>query len=309
MEDRIMKNHAFASVDQIMPIVSDGTATVYSVPDMERLVLLTAKNMQEVIDFLNVRPVHTVVMSSFLADNGFESKYNRGRFYGYRGTDGELEGVALIGHTTLIEARSDKALRAFAIKARGSEIPIHVMMSEGRVIEKFWDYFRPKGAEPRLVLTEQLFETSFPFPLQDCEFEIKKATAEYLETVAEAHAEVAFIESGVDPLVRDREGFLDRSLRRIEQGRTFVAFENGEVIFKADIVAESSDVTYLEGVWVSEKMRGQGIGPKCLSKLTAALLEDTNNVCLLSRVEFQGAHRSFVKAGYRATDCCTTIFV
>src|SRR3982750_4150276 len=68
---------------------------------------------EEVISFLNIRPVHTVVMASFIRDNGIVSELNRGTFYGYRNQEGDLEGVALIGHSTLIESRSENAMIAF----------------------------------------------------------------------------------------------------------------------------------------------------------------------------------------------------
>jgi hypothetical protein len=44
-------------------------------------------------------------MKSFIIDNGMESNMNRGSFVGYRNANGDLEGVALIGHSTLVEAR------------------------------------------------------------------------------------------------------------------------------------------------------------------------------------------------------------
>ena len=278
-------------------------------PDLSRLEILEEKHREEVLGFLNVRPVHTVVMASFLADNGFESEYNRGRYFGYRNENGELEGVALIGHSTLIEARSEEALLAFAIEARRSETPINLMMSEGRVIERFWDYYKDDGAEPRHVFTEKLFELNFPFLVQSCEWNITTARPEEIDQIAEAHAEVAWIESGDNPLEKDSDGFLDRCMRRIEQGRTFVVFEDGKLLFKADIVAETEKVIYLEGIYVSPEMRGRGIGPRCLSKLSTMLLEKAENICMLSNLKFESAHRSFEKAGYRSADCCTTIFV
>lgn len=281
----------------------------FAVPDLTRLELLTEANREEVSEFLNCRPVHTVAMKSFLTDNGFESEFNRGRYFGYRAVEGKLEGVALIGHTTLIEAHSEEALAAFAVEAKRSEIPVYLMMSEGRVIEKFWEYYKQDGARPRHVFTEKLFETHFPFPVLDCEWNVRNATTEELHQVAEAHAEVAFIESGDNPLEKDPEGFLERCLRRIEQERCFVVFEKGKLLFKADVVAETDKVAYIEGVYVAPEMRGKGIGPKCLSKLTTRLLEKVDNVCMLSNLKFESAHRSFEKAGYRSDDCCTTIFV
>ena len=77
------------------------------------------------------------------------------------------------------------------------------------------------------------------FPVQNCEYEVRLATPDELLIVAEAHAEVGEIEQGVNPMDRDREGFLKRTLRRIEQGRVFVVFDGDKLVFKADIVADS----------------------------------------------------------------------
>ncbi len=269
---------------------------------------LKTENTVEVQAFLSIRPVHTVVMSSFIVDNGIESELNRGKFFGYRNAAGQLEGVALIGHATLVEARSDEALRALAVIAQTSETPIHLVMSSGDAANDFWQEMTNGLKQPRLTCTEALFDVSFPFPVRRTDREVKNADMTHLIAVAEAQAEVAFIESGVDPMVRDREGFLKRVARRIEQNRVFVVTEGDEVVFKADIIAETNEVIYLEGVWVNEKYRGHGIGSECLSTLTLMLLDRVEHICMLSNVEFKSAHKSFVKAGFRRTDECTTLF-
>lgn len=282
---------------------------VKAVPNLNNVQVLTENNRQEVLEFLAIRPVHTVVMKSFIQDNGLESADNRGKFYGYRNSQGTLEGIALIGHTTLLESRSHDALMAFALTAKTSETPIHILMSDGNTTETFWQFYAAAGQKPRLVCTELLFEVNFPFLVQDCKWNVRKAKADELDQIAEAHAEVAFIESGVDPLKKDREGFLKRTLRRIEKERTFVVFDNGKLVFKADIIAETSDVVYLEGIYVAPEYRGQGVASSCLSALSLELLNRVQNICLLSNVEFKHAHRSFLKAGFKNTDCCQTIFV
>jgi predicted GNAT family acetyltransferase len=284
-------------------------ALINNMPKMQNLHLLTENNKEEVLAFLAKRPVHTVVMSSFIQDNGIESADNRGKFYAYRNDSGNIEGVALIGHTTLIETLSNDALQAFAHIARESETPLHLMMSDGRSIENFWKYFAKENQEPRLVCTELLFELKFPFQVQKSEWDVRLAKPEELEQIAQAHAEVAFIESGVDPMVKDREGFLKRCLKRIEKKRTFVVFENGKLVFKADIVAETDNVIYLEGIYVSPDYRGQGVGSECLAKFSLDLLDRVEHICLLTNVDFKNAHKSFAKAGFHNVDYCQTIFV
>jgi GNAT superfamily N-acetyltransferase len=248
-------------------------------------------------------------MTSLINDNGLESDLNRGKFFGYMNATGKLEGVALIGHSTLVEARTDDAMHALALRARRSETPIHLIMSDGKAAESFWKYFSGNFGEPRLTCEEELFELGFPFLVQKCEWQLRYATLDELESVAEAQAEVALLESGVDPMARDREGFLRRVTRRIEQNRVFVVFQNGKLVFKADVVAQTDAVAYLEGVYVHPEYRGQGVGSECLAEVGLRLLTEVQNVCLLSNVKFGGAHRSFAKAGFRNTDRCTTLFV
>jgi len=272
------------------------------------VVELNNSDVAEVMTFLNVRPVHTVVMASFIRDNGIISELNRGVFYAYRNGRGVLEGVALIGHSTLIEARSEDAIYAFAGKAKASRVAINLIMSEADDASRFWQYYAGE-ASPRLTCTELLFESSFPMLVRDCEYKIRLATQDELMQVAEAHAEVAFLESGTDPMVKDRTGFLERSARRIEMGRTFVVIEDGKLLFKADIIAEADGIAYLEGVYVAPESRGKGIGAKCLSKLTLMLMGRAEKVCMLSNVGFETAHRSFTKAGFHVSGRCTTLFV
>lgn len=285
------------------------SAFLVAVPDLKKLEVLTEENRTEVLELLQVRPVHTVVMVSFIRDNGIESEKNRGKYYGYRNDRGRLEGVALIGHSTLVEAHSEEALMAFALTARKSETPIKVMMSDGNTIERFWKYYAEEGQKPLHNFTELLFEINFPFPVRKCQWDVRPAKVEELEQVAEAHAEVAFIESGINPLEKDREGFLKRCLRRIEQGRTFVVVENGKLLFKIDIAAQTDNVAYLEGYYVAEEARGLGMGHTCLARVSLDLLNDFEHICGLSNVKFEGVHRSLAKAGFKNTDSCQTIFV
>jgi len=289
------------------PLYNDPNFT--ATPDLSRVCELKNDDQKEVLKFLAIRPVHTVVMSSFINDNGIENHLNRGKFYAYRNAEGKLEGVALIGHTTLGEAPSDAALTALAAIARSAETPIHLIMSSGNTALTFWNRFTNGFSEPRLTCTETLFELSFPFMVQDCKYEVRRANPNELLQVAEAQAEVAFIECGVDPMLKDREGFLKRVARRIEQRRIFVVFENGKLVFKADIISETDEVIYLEGIYVAPEFRGKGIGSSCLAKLNLELLNRVQNICLLSNVEFTNAHHSFRKAGFKSTDQCTTIFV
>ena len=91
----------------------------------------------EVLQFLAQRPIHTVAMMSLISDNGLVSPLNRGTFYGCRDLNGNLEGVALVGHATLMETVSDRALAALAQVAQQCA-NTHMIMGEKERVADFW---------------------------------------------------------------------------------------------------------------------------------------------------------------------------
>jgi len=262
---------------------------------------------REVLAFLAERPVHTVIMAGFIRDNGLVSPLNRGTFYGYRDHTGRLRGVALIGHATLIEARIDAALAAFARVAQASPVA-HMMMGEQEEIKQFWSYYSETGQRPRLMCRELLFEQRLPIEVRTPVKGLRLATKEDLKLVIPAHARMAFEETRVNPLETDPKGFRLRCERRVERGRTWVWAEGERLIFKADVVAETPDATYLEGIYVNPEERFKGYGLRCVSQLTRTLLERNTSVCLLVNEQNRRAQSLYKKVGFRLRGCYDSIF-
>lgn len=285
-----------------MPILSYAVENFLSVHE------LTHEHEAEVLNFLALRPLHTVAMVSMIHDNGLVSPLNRGAFYGCRDAMGELEGVALIGHATLIETRTDAGLAAFAPFARECE-RTHVMMGECDKLSTFWRHYAEDGEAPRLVCREMLFEQRSPVQNFEGVPGLRRATLDDLDLVAPVQAQMAFEESGVNPLEKDPIGFRARCARRIEQGRSWVWVEDGRLIFRVDIMAETSEVLYLEGVYVSPDERGKGYGQRCMAQLGQTLLARVNSICLLVNENNQQAAAFYRKAGYKVRSYYDTIYM
>ena len=122
-------------------------------------------------------------------------------------------------------------------------------------------------------------------------------------------AELAFAESGINPLQVDPEGFRGRCLRRIEQGRTWVIVKNGELIFKADVISKTPEVIYLEGVWLREETRHRNLGTRFMSELLRRLLEDTKSICLLVNETNESAQGFYRKCGFHFRATYETVFL
>lgn len=262
----------------------------------------------EVLEFLAQRPIHTVAMMSLINDNGLVSPLNRGTFYACRDLNGQLEGVALVGHATLMETISDRALAALAQVAQQCA-NTHMIMGEKERVADFWGHYAAAGRQQRLACREWLFELSWPIEAREAVEGLRRATPAELELVMPVQAELAFAESGINPLQVDPEGFRKRCLRRIEQGRTWVVVENGMLIFKADVISRTADVSYLEGIWISEDRRANGTGLRFMSDLMRRLLEETKSICLLVNEANKLAQSFYRKCGFHFRATYETIFL
>jgi predicted GNAT family acetyltransferase len=247
-------------------------------------------------------------MAGLILENGLVSPANRGDFYAYRNAAGELEGVALIGHATLIESHSDSALEAFANLAQNNP-RAHLIRGEQEMIERFLNFYTPVGYLPRMICRELLLEQQQSGPTSDPIDSLRPATLDDIEPVMAVNAEMIFEECGINPLETDLAGFRQRTARRIEKGRIWVWMNKGRLIFKTDVMSDTPEVIYLEGVFVNPAERGKGYGLRCFAQLCGLLLERTKSICLLVNEHNRAAINLYYKAGYKLQGCYDTIYL
>ncbi len=251
----------------------------------------------EVLKFLAQRPIHTVYLASLIRDNGFVSPHNRGAFYGCRDRAKNLLGVALIGHATIVEARTDAALAAFAQLAAHSQ-HASLIRGERKTVDRFWEQFAATGQSSRLVCRELLFEKKDITPLPEHLAHLRPATLDDIEYVLNVNAMLAFEEGGINPFQRDPQGFRARAERRIRHGRVWLGVKDDTPIFKADIVGDTPEAIYLEGIHVAPEERMKGHGKRCLAQLSSTLLRRTKSICLTVNQRKADTVKFYVKAGF-----------
>src|SRR5260370_2337105 len=143
------------SVNALMNIVMAETPYLPEANVTVSVIELTEDDRNEVLAFLAERPVQTVCLAGFIRDNGLVSPHNRGTFYGCRNSEGRLEGVALIGHATLVEARTARAMEEFGLRAQGYQ-RTHIILGEKDKVEQFCNSYADAGQSMRLACTHLL---------------------------------------------------------------------------------------------------------------------------------------------------------
>jgi ribosomal protein S18 acetylase RimI-like enzyme len=279
--------------------VAEGSVTLERLGDNRKF---------EALDFLSARPLHTVFLAGFIYDHGLESHKNQGAFYACRNEKGELEGIALIGRAILFETDSEAALKAFASVAHGCDYT-RVILGEQQKIERFWNHYSTAGLALRRKRRQLLFEQQWPTRAHDPVPALRPATAADLPLILPVTNELIFEESGDKPLETDPEGFARRWLQRVEQNRVLVWIEDDKLIFNVDIICETPDVIYLEGVHVHREERGKGYGLRCLSEVGRSLLKRSRSICLLANEDNTGAHAFYRAAGYKLRAYYDTLFL
>jgi len=259
--------------------------------------LLEVHELDEALKFLSARPLQTVIMAGWLRERGVRNAAHRGDFYRCRDSAGNISGIGLAGRNTFFEASSYDAIRAFAqvVRARSD---VKMVFAEVDKFYEFWHEYTGSTKLPRLATTELLFETSDPLPIDEPVKELRPATPNDIAQVSRAHAAMVFDETGLDPLAVDRDGFTARCSERIALGRVWVWVKDGELIFKCDVVSETLDAIYVEGIWVAPSVRGKGVGRRALSALCSTLLNGSNSICGFVNSANSRAQALYWKTGF-----------
>ena len=287
--------------------ISNLTSTA-TIAGASRVSPLTPNREAEALAFLAERPAHTFGMAGWIRENGILSPHNRGTFFASRNEMGQLDGIAMIGHNTMFEARSDGALKGFA-KIALSCPNVFRVLGEWDKVERFTEFLTNHGRTVRLECREHLFEKRWPVEILDPVPGLRLATPSDLDLIAPVHAQMAFEDSGVNPLEVDPVGFRQRCARRIHKGKTWVWLQDGRLVFKADLVSDTPEVIYLEGIWVNPADRGKGYGQRCLSQLVREFLNRAPSVILLVNKDFERALNFYQKAGFKLVAYYDTVYI
>jgi uncharacterized protein len=130
---------------------------------------------------------------------------------------------------------------------------------------------------------------------------LRAATLNDLELLVPACAEAHREEIGIDPLLRDPEGFRWRTRAQIEEGRSWIWLEDGLIAFKAEASARTPSAVQLQQVWVDPQLRNRGNAKRAMRDLCRGLLAQVPAVCLFVRPENAPAIRVYEGIGMTQT--------
>jgi RimJ/RimL family protein N-acetyltransferase len=238
---------------------------------------------EQILRFCAEDPVERV----FLED---VARRSLGRFVGLA-EDGELVGLCHVGVNAVPSGRGCAAFARDVARAGP-----RMLIGEARAVGELGDELRTRLPEPREDRPAQpVFVIREPPPAGGTG--LLPATLDDLELLLPACAAAHEQELGVDPMLRDPEGFRWRTRAQIEDGRSWVWVEEGVICFKAEASAWTPSAVQLQQVWVDPRVRRLGYATRGLRDLCRELLARVPVVCLFVRAENLAAIRLYESVG------------
>ena len=256
---------------------------------------LTEPSLSQILAFCAEDHVERV----FLED---VARRGLGRFAGVE-EDGRLRALCHAGANLVPSGRGCGAFAGAAARSR-----TRMIIGEQGAVSELWEAAAPRLPRPRhdrpgqpvYVLDE---------PPEPGGSGLRPSAPADLDLLVPACAAAHEEELGIDPLLRDPDGFRWRTRVQIEEGRSWLWEEDGVILFKAEASAWTPSAVQLQQVWTDPPARGRGYASRALADLCRTLLERTPAVCLFVRPENEVAIRLYERIGMRhALDYRSVLF-
>jgi predicted GNAT family acetyltransferase len=260
------------------------------------------------VGLANRDPVVNVFALYRARTTSLEPRWLGGEMWG-RFDAGELVAACHVGANLVpIEATPDDA-RAFAERALTRSRTATTIVGPHEAVRTFWNgvagsWGRPRETrwmQPHLVIDGPPDVASDPF--------VRRTERADMALLYPACVAMYTEEVGVSP---EAGGTGDLYRARVTQlmsrGWSFARFEDGRLVFKAEVACATADAAQLQGVWVPPDRRGEGLAVAGMAAVVDIVRADIAPVVSLYVNDWNlSARRAYEKAGFRETARFATV--
>src|SRR5690625_830890 len=264
--------------------------------------------LAEVTEFLDAQPDVDVFVASRVEASGLEPRRLGGQLWGYCRA-GELTGLCYSG-ANLVPVRADnEAGSAFAHRAAGRPRRCSSVVGRAHDVLRMWSILSPAWGQAREVRQCQPVLTISEAPHAIPDPWVRPVASSELDALLPAAIAMFTEEVGVSPVGSDGATFYRaRMSELVRAGRSFARFEDGEVVFKADVGSVSRQACQVQGVWVHPARRGQGLATPGMAAVVELARARIAPVVSLYVNDFNApARATYQRVGFTAVDTFATV--
>lgn len=210
--------------------------------------------------------------------------------------------IPLLGAPDDIQAFAERALRGPRLCSS--------IVGRAEYALPMWERLESAWGKPREVRAEQPLLVLDREPLVAPDPRVRQVRPEELDIYLPAAISMFIEEVGVDPRAGDGgTGYRRRVASLIATGRAWARFEDGRVVFKAEVGSQSSTVGQIQGVWVDPDRRGTGIGTAGTAAVAAAVARTGRIPSLYVNSFNVRARAAYARAGFRQVATFSTVLL
>ncbi|MEU2251870.1 GNAT family N-acetyltransferase [Nocardia xishanensis] len=268
---------------------------------------LANRDLAQVLRVLDSDPVASCMIAARLQEFGLDARGGHGELWS-RG--GPAESLCFSG-ANLVPLRGDHdALRAFADRAIRWPRVCSSVVGRQELALPLWEMLTERWGPPReLRGTQPLLALGQP-ALATADPQVRRARPEELDRYLNAAIAMFIEEVGVDPRAGDGgRGYRRRIQHLIESGRAWARFEDGEVVFKAEVGSLSRRTGQIQGVWVHPDRRGKGVGTAGTAAVANAVVASGRTASLYVNDFNTVARRAYGRVGFRQIATFATVLL
>jgi hypothetical protein len=261
---------------------------------------LGPSDLAGVLELLDRDPVTHVFVASRVRVSGLTAGRLGGDLWGYEEA-GRLRSLCYEGANLVPVDVSGPAVRTFAdLVARGGR-RCSSMVGEAGAVLGMWDLLSPTWGPAREVRACQPVLAIGRTPLVPADPLVRRVRADEIERLLPAAVAMFTEEVGVSPTRSDGGAYYRaRVSELVNSGRAFARFEDGEVLFKAEIGSVTPHACQVQGVWVRPERRGEGLSVGGMAAVVELALRDIAPVVSLYVNDYNAAARSaYRRVGFR----------
>ena len=252
-------------------------------------------------------PVAGCMVAARVADHGVDPRGIGGELWTRRRAEESLcyAGANLI---PLRGTRSD--LDAFADQAAATPRRCSSVVGPSDLVLAMWERLSLHWGPARDVRDRQPLLALDGRPQCAADPGVRRVRADELDAYLVAAVDMFIGEVGVDPRAGDGgRGYRRRVAGLIAAGRAFARFEDGRVVFKAEVGAQSPAVGQIQGVWVHPEWRGRGLGTAGTAAVAGAVVAGGRTASLYVNSYNTVARAAYARVGFREVGTFATVLL
>ncbi|MBD0322222.1 MAG: GNAT family N-acetyltransferase [Aldersonia sp.] len=268
---------------------------------------LGSRDVADVLRALEADPIASCMVAARVEEFGLDPRAFQGEMWSRGGPSASLcfSGANLV---PLCGGHDD--IRAFAERAaRGPRISSSVV-GRRELALPLWNLLEPEWGPAREVRPDQPLLATAQAAAIEPDAQVRQVRSDELDIYLPAAVAMFIEEVGADPRANDGgRGYRRRVSNLIAAGRAWARFDEGEVVFKAEVGSMSRAVGQIQGVWVRPDLRGHGLGAAGTAAVTNAVVASGRIASLYVNNFNAPARRAYQRVGYQQVATFATVLL